>query len=290
MDEKARYLRRRAKLVRLRALVADQMVRRDAILTTLIAYDEDDDGFQFSRGKSKKHPSKQPSIPPPIREEPPPPSQDPQPKPSTTQGKRGRPRKESLDTQPQLQPQLEPKKTPAKRRKSARLSGDQEQARPGERAPSEQHARSEIEDGRVAKTPSSGPLHVDKKRGPTKIALPFADTPVIMRNKQMRKDSSEGRRRSSSGMRGRRASSLIDSGTSNGKIKHQHEMIGGMEAETYIAMPHDEVATGDFYKHIHQDLSEPRRMKQLLVWCGTRALPPRPTGGKEDVNAVLAGM
>lgn len=49
----------------------------------------------------------------------------------------------------------------------------------------------------------------------TKIALPFADTPIIRRNKEMRKTNAA--RRSSLGMRGRRASSLIDTGRSNGK-------------------------------------------------------------------------
>ena len=48
----------------------------------------------------------------------------------------------------------------------------------------------------------------------TKIALPFADTPIIRRNKEMRKTNAA--RRSSLGMRGRRASSLIDTGKSNG--------------------------------------------------------------------------
>lgn len=46
----------------------------------------------------------------------------------------------------------------------------------------------------------------------------MADTPVIQRNKELRgAKGDKGRRRSSLGMRGRRASSLIDSGTSNGK-------------------------------------------------------------------------
>ena len=54
----------------------------------------------------------------------------------------------------------------------------------------------------------------------TKIALPFADTPVISRNKAMRdRKSGKGERRSSLGLRGRRASSLIDSGTSNGMFQ-----------------------------------------------------------------------
>lgn len=51
----------------------------------------------------------------------------------------------------------------------------------------------------------------------SKIALPFADTPIIRRNKAMRAES--GQRRSSLGNRGRRASSLIDSGRSSGKIR-----------------------------------------------------------------------
>lgn len=53
----------------------------------------------------------------------------------------------------------------------------------------------------------------------TKIALPFADTPIIRRNKEMRKASADSNRRSSSGMRGRRASSLIDEGRGNGESR-----------------------------------------------------------------------
>ena len=53
----------------------------------------------------------------------------------------------------------------------------------------------------------------------TKIALPFADTPIIRRNKEMRKGMQSGSRRSSLGLRGRRASSLIDTGKSSGTSK-----------------------------------------------------------------------
>jgi kinetochore protein Mis13/DSN1 len=52
--------------------------------------------------------------------------------------------------------------------------------------------------------------------GTSKIALPFTDTPVIRRNKEMREGRGKTQRRSSLGMRGRRASSLIESGVSNG--------------------------------------------------------------------------
>ncbi|KAG0153555.1 hypothetical protein PDIDSM_2209 [Penicillium digitatum] len=110
----------------------------------------------------------------------------------------------------------------------------------------------------------------------TKVALPVADTPVIQRNKEFRggkgDKSDKGRRRSSLGMRGRRASFLIDSGTSN-------------------ALPHREVGTADFYKHIADDgIPEPRRMRQLLIWCATRAIGEKPSGGSnsDDQSARLA--
>ncbi|KAK0635599.1 Mis12-Mtw1 protein family-domain-containing protein [Bombardia bombarda] len=101
------------------------------------------------------------------------------------------------------------------------------------------------------------------------IALPFSDTPIINRNKDMRKKGGvSGSRRSSLGMRGRRASSLIDNGHS--------------------AIPHREVDTAEFFKHIEAEgLSEPRRMKQLLTWCGERALSEKPPHGSHGSSAVL---
>ena len=70
-------------------------------------------------------------------------------------------------------------------------------------------------------------------------------------------------------MRGRRASSLIDNGHS--------------------AIPHKEVDASEFYKHIEEGMLEVRRMKQLLVWCGERALSEKPPHGSRGNNAVLAG-
>lgn len=127
----------------------------------------------------------------------------------------------------------------------------------------------------------------------TKIALPAADTPVIQRNKELRgAKSDKGRRRSSLGMRGRRASSLIDSGASNGRqtrgflLKRYSKLIIAR-----IALPHREVGAADFYKHIADDgLPEPRRMRQLLIWCATRAMGDKPSGShSEDQSTRLAG-
>jgi kinetochore protein Mis13/DSN1 len=36
--------------------------------------------------------------------------------------------------------------------------------------------------------------------------------------------------------------------------------------------PHQSISSDKLYKHICPELSEPARMKQLLVWCGERAL------------------
>ena len=72
-------------------------------------------------------------------------------------------------------------------------------------------------------------------------------------------------------MRGRRASSLIENGHS--------------------AIPHREVESSEFYKHIEAGgLSEPRRMKQLLTWTGERALGDKPSHGDPDSAAHLAGV
>jgi kinetochore protein Mis13/DSN1 len=102
------------------------------------------------------------------------------------------------------------------------------------------------------------------------IALPMSDTPIINRNKEMRKKGGNSNRRSSLGNRGRRASSLIESGQT--------------------AIPHREVNPADFYKHIEAEgLTEPRRMKQLLTWCGERALSGKPPHGTPNSNAILGG-
>lgn len=113
----------------------------------------------------------------------------------------------------------------------------------------------------ITRTPISDTSHTTSQ-----VALPFSDTPVIDRNKALRKKDTK--RRSSLGLRGRRASGLIDAG--------------------HTATPHSAVPPEDFYKHIEAEgLSEPRRMKQLLVWCGERALGGKPKMGESE-NAMLA--
>lgn len=204
------------------------------------AYDEDDDGFQFTRRTTRKTAKAQAiPAPEPIPEEPPAKtarSQDPAPAKSTARRKKA------------STAAIEPEPTEThKRRRSTRLSGDREELevrpkptdasakRAKKSAPVEKERKKQITPApeaqveqktafQVARTPTHNELTVAKKRDPNaqRIMLPFADTPVITRNKEMRKGSKEGHRRSSTGLRGRRASSLIDSGMSNGKFRTIH--------------------------------------------------------------------
>ncbi|RFU74408.1 hypothetical protein TARUN_7838 [Trichoderma arundinaceum] len=170
----------------------------------------------------------------------------------------------------------EPPPKAAKRgtRKSSRLSNEdevlEEQRQPPPRANGSSSSQSRGKKTAKSKAPppviqeeeedismAESPVHETSGEA-TKIALPMSDTPIINRNKEMRKKGGNGNRRSSLGSRGRRASSLIESGQA--------------------AIPHREVSTSAFYKHIEADLLEPRRMKQLLIWCGERALSAKPRG------------
>lgn len=74
-------------------------------------------------------------------------------------------------------------------------------------------------------------------------------------------------RRTRLDLRGRRESSLLDSG--------------------HAATPHEAIPSHEFYKHIEPSLPEPRRMRQLLTWCGERELGERP--GIGDGSAARRG-
>lgn len=103
----------------------------------------------------------------------------------------------------------------------------------------------------------------------TMVPLPLRDTPVINRNKEMRKQGGSSRR-SSLTSRGRRASLLMDQGQAS--------------------IPHREVDASVFYKHIQAyGWTEQQRMKQLLTWCGSRALPEKPPHDAPNRQSLLAG-
>ncbi|RDI88200.1 hypothetical protein Vi05172_g2136 [Venturia inaequalis] len=297
------------------------------------AYDEDADGFQFTRKTRSK-----------VDE------------PAPTQASGPSKSRESAATKRKKDSMLysgsSETELPGNRRRSARLSTDKDTlprpkapvAKPTRTRKLDEHKPPAPEKPKAVKAskieaprpkrpepdreggPDVAPtqLHVEKPREGTKIALPFADTPVIRRNKEMRQQTKSSHRRSSTGLRGRRASSLIESGTSNGRIIHTYStkyvsksaskvirfssLFSEAESDPqcdssdyqqteehftndfldYVAVPHADVAIADFYKHIEQSLPEPRRMKQLLTWCGTRALPEKAHGGTGDAGEMLA--
>ncbi|OAL27234.1 hypothetical protein AYO20_09832 [Fonsecaea nubica] len=272
-------------------------------------YDEEDDGFQFKRVKKKPPPRKQTEK---GRDGSPPQGAAPIPQPvgdRTQSAKNEETKRKPLQQKDRTSfPPPVPKEDPPRRR-SKRLSKDNEQQ---DRNPVEKSERREETKKRKYNVKDPPKLSPEKKvdeppppkrqehpqedsasteqqvHASTKIALPFADTPVIKRNKAMREGKAgKGERRSSLGMRGRRASSLIDSGNSSG----EHFQLSSQHLLTlHEALPHPELDVSDYYKHIESEgLPEPRRMKQLLIWCAERALDEKPLGaGFGEASAIQA--
>lgn len=282
-------------------------------------YDEQDGDFMFTRAKRQKTA--------PAKEPPPnPPEPEPAPK-STVKKPRGRPanakkraspppskqqrkdeeveapvtsskrptRRKRNSSPPVQEEALDvPKKRPGRRKKGSteEVAEDAQTQEPGAasrtngtatakddgarrtsgRLSRKKQAAPPEDESDVQDTPATVDTPLEKDPNATKIALPFSDTPINNRNKEFRKKGGAGaggRRRSSITMRGRRASSLIENGQS--------------------AIPHKEVDPSEFFKHIEAEVqSEPRRMKQLLTWCGERALSKKPPHGT-SAPAVLGG-
>ncbi|KAF4554880.1 Kinetochore protein mis13-like protein [Elsinoe fawcettii] len=232
-------------------------------------YDEADEGFAFSRTRSKRDKSNETEK-----------KAEPAPAPKSVQAKAAPPppKRKPRKTLP-VTPERDDEKPV---RRSKRLSAENEPrkagaddpfvdviTRTGKKTAAKTPAPAQIaqakqmderEDSLAVQNGGLSALQVAKKRTPKPIPLVENETPAIRRNQAMRKTTADTGRRSSAGMRGKRASSLIDQGTN--------------------ALPHSEVETVEFYKHISQDLVEPRRMKQLLVWCGNRALGEKRVEGE----------
>ncbi|KAF2971266.1 hypothetical protein GQX73_g2301 [Xylaria multiplex] len=252
----------------------------------IASYDEQDGDFQFGR-VSKRSKTAQPE-PIPEDELAPVPAPAPAPKPAP---RRGRPPKKKDDREEPPKPTPKPAPTRTSKRRASQTPAHSDDAPlPPSSRPTRHRTRSSIDKAGPIQTKAtnnvsksrqieeepenervSTPMDIDKVQRieevseAKKIALPFSDTPIINRNKEMRKKT--GNRRSSVGMRGRRASSLINSG--------------------HTAIPHREVDASQFYKHIESELPEPRRMKQLLTWCGERSLAEKPPLGSLNSNAIL---
>ncbi|KUJ18016.1 uncharacterized protein LY89DRAFT_706624 [Mollisia scopiformis] len=245
----------------------------------IAAYDEEDGDFVFTR--ASKRTKTAPTQPEPVPTPAPAPSAKRGRKPkepketkerdneANTTAKKPRGRKMSFSTP---KPEDDAIVVPKKRKTTRSSTGKAADATNNGNATQLEHTdydKIEMVNGSV--TNQTEDLNVDPTKHSTVIALPFSDTPIINRNKELRKKGGNGARRSSLGLRGRRASSLIDNGHS--------------------AIPHREVETSEFYKHIEAEgLSEPRRMKQLLTWTGERSMGEKPAHGADNGAELAARM
>ncbi|KAE9375498.1 hypothetical protein N431DRAFT_454132 [Stipitochalara longipes BDJ] len=243
----------------------------------LAAYDEEDGDFVFTRGSKRTKTTQAETEPEPVPA--------PAPAPSTTKrgrkpkdqlrerddevtatAKKARGRKMSFSTpKADSDTLVVPKKRKTTRSSTGNGQNGDSNANASRIKSGDYDTVDMVGESSVEETNKSS---VDQSKQSTVISLPFSDTPIINRNKELRKKGN-GARRSSLGLRGRRASSLIENGHS--------------------AIPHREVETSEFYKHIEAEgLSEPRRMKQLLTWTGERCIGKKPSHGNQDNGAELA--
>lgn len=210
-------------------------------LMTHTDHDEEDDGFTFTRTKNKKS-KDQVQRPETIIEDDSKSSQrPPEVKPKQNEVSKANETAEQSDNKRRKRmsfstPKPKPKQTV---RRSKRLSAENQDEHETEPRKQDVNAHQPKPVSKPAATSSPQPQHkldqpqqrdgspenLPPETGPdhaaTKISLPFADTPVIRRNKAMRENKGgKGERRSSLSLRGRRASSLIESGSSNGKFEY----------------------------------------------------------------------
>lgn len=242
---------------------------RVVMLIRIAAYDEEDGDFVFTRGskRAKTAQAEPEPAPVPVKVDAPKRGKKKERDYEVVQTvKKGRGRKMSFSTPKADSDAI----SVPKRRESARSStGKAQNGESSNHASGVEEDYDRIDMVRLPDVQEMDKSAVDGSKQSTVISLPFSDTPIINRNKELRKKGT-GARRSSLGLRGRRASSLIDNGHS--------------------AIPHREVETSEFYKHIESaGLSEPRRMKQLLTWTGERSLGDKPSHGDPDSGAELAG-
>ena len=155
------------------------------------SYDEEDDGFAFTRTRSKN--AKTAAV---VQDE----ERVEKPAPR---------RKKSFSTPLRVQKDAA---IPTRRTRNSGGASRTERSRGKEIARAEALAPQHDDEDGLALVGHDQAVVTSKDT--TTIALPFSDTPIIKRNKEFRQHRSTSRR-SSIGLRGRRASSLIENG-SNG--------------------------------------------------------------------------
>ena len=182
------------------------------ILTIVPAYDEEDGDFVFTRGskRTKTAPTQPEPIPTPA---PVPPakkgrkSKEVKERDNDTNATAKKPkgRKMSFST-PKAENDLVVPKRKTTRSSAGRPQDDGIRRTASKADPADYDSVDIVGNASVEET--DGPA-VDHSKQSTVISLPFSDTPIINRNKELRKKGGIGARRSSLGLRGRRAAGPV---------------------------------------------------------------------------------
>lgn len=111
--------------------------------------------------------------------------------------------------------------------------------------------------------------------------LASSETPQINKNKLLR----EGQLSS--------ASSPSDAGSSGSRHRRRSSLGGRgkrVSDASVIVQPHNSIIPSSFYKHIDADESEQDRLRQLLIWCASRAASSKPTEQLPQLSPEAAQM
>ncbi|RDB30918.1 Kinetochore protein mis13 [Hypsizygus marmoreus] len=116
----------------------------------------------------------------------------------------------------------------------------------------------------------------------TSVLLPADETPQIQRNKRLREGAMAA-------IGNGRADSSPASGSEGGRHRRKSSIGRGKRISTsfettgVITQPHGSVSDSSFYKHIDSDLPDSERVRQLLIWCSSRAAS-QPTASSSSSN------
>ncbi|KAF8650299.1 hypothetical protein AX16_005307 [Volvariella volvacea WC 439] len=106
------------------------------------------------------------------------------------------------------------------------------------------------------------------------LPLPEHDTPTIVRNKKLREGAMQA---ISNGPQPQRSMSEEPSETSGSRRRRSSfssrgkRISSSYQATGVISYPHNSIGEGNFYKHIDAELPETERIRQLFIWCLSRA-------------------
>ncbi|KAH3662284.1 hypothetical protein OGAPHI_005533 [Ogataea philodendri] len=255
---------------RLGKLLSQESAERSSLPHTNDDFEEEDDGFVFKRGSQPQAPKKAP-------------------------GKRGRPPGSKNKPKALVEKQTSKRQKPSvtapttKRTKTSLLDELEEDPIEG----------SDEEDDKIfsletipkpkpkpkpkprAKPKAAQPVEKPKRGRKPKAKPAVEEAPVVEQEEEIVEETVEPtksvqpKKSALSQWLSQTRTKPVDSNTANTSKRRSSLSNRGKRLSSvgngFVAEPHPEIPDEELYKHISQDLPDPHKMRQLLVWCAKRA-------------------